>query len=121
MTGDFGELLYSAARGSLDPSPVGWSDGATACVVMAAPGYPGTYEKGIEIEGFAAAEAGGAKVFHAGTRFKQGRIASSGGRVLGVTAAGSNLRAALDTAYGAVDKLSFPRAHFRKDIGARAL
>jgi phosphoribosylamine--glycine ligase len=121
LDGDFGELLASAARRALDPTAVSWRPGATACVVMAAPGYPGAYKKGIPLSGFAAAEAGGAKVFHAGTLLEEGRVVTSGGRVLGVTAGGENLRQSLDRCYGAVENIQFPGAHYRRDIGAKGL
>jgi len=121
LDGDFGELLASAARGALDPTAVSWLPGATVCVVMAAPGYPGKYKKNIPLGGFAAAEAEGAKVFHAGTLLNGGRIVTSGGRVLGVTAAGETLRQSLDRAYAAVAKIDFPEAHYRRDIGKKGL
>ena len=121
MTGDFGELLASAARGSLDGSVVGWRPGATTCVVMASAGYPGAYEKGVAVGGFAEAEAEGAKVFHAGTLLKNGVLATSGGRVLGVTAAGDTLEQSINRAYAAVEKISFPGAHYRRDIGGKGL
>ena len=121
LTGDFGELLYSAARGALDASQADWANGATACVVMASGGYPGPYEKGKVITGLPEAAATGAKVFHAGTMLRDGRVATSGGRVLGVTAGGDSLQAALDTAYAGVEKLSFEGAQFRRDIGQKGL
>ncbi|MCB1020345.1 MAG: phosphoribosylamine--glycine ligase [Acidobacteria bacterium] len=121
LTGDFGELLASAARGSLDASGMGWRPGATTCVVMASDGYPGSYKKGVELSGFAEAEAEGAKVFHAGTSFKDGRLVASGGRVLGVTAGGSTLQDSIDQAYRAVAKIRFPGAHYRRDIGHKGL
>jgi phosphoribosylamine--glycine ligase len=121
LTGDFGELLASAARGSLDASGAGWRDGATACVVMASAGYPGPYEKGVEIGGTTEAEADGAKVFHAGTRLKNGRLVTSGGRVLGVTASGDTLEAAIGQAYAAADRIAFAGAHYRRDIGQKGL
>ena len=117
LTGDFGELCASAARGSLDASACGWRDGATACVVMASGGYPGSYPKDKAITGLAAAEATGAKVFQAGTRLRDGALVTSGGRVLGVTTAGATLEAALESCYGAVEKVGFEGAHFRRDIG----
>ncbi len=121
MIGDFGELMASAARGALDASAAAWQDGATACVVMASGGYPGAYPKGVEISGVAAADRTGAKVFHAGTMLKEGRLVTSGGRVLGVTARGADLKAALDLAYAGVAEISFDGAHFRRDIGHRGL
>lgn len=121
MNGDFGELLASAARGSVDPSLVGWNDGATACVVLASGGYPGDYPKGKPIAGIADANATGAKVFHAGTMLREGTLVTSGGRVLGVTAAGTDLATALSGAYDAVNKISFEGVQFRTDIGHKGL
>ncbi len=121
MDGDFGELLASAARGSLDPSLAGWKAEPTACVVVASGGYPGAYQKGVPIDGVREAEATGAKVFHAGTAFKDGRLATAGGRVLGVTAAGADLKAAIDNTYAAVEKIHFDGEHYRRDIGKKGL
>ena len=121
MTGDAGELLLSAARGSLDPTAVGWNEGPTCCVVCAAPGYPGSYPKGLPITGINDAEATGAKVFHAGTRFHEGRLVTAGGRVLGVTAGGNDLAAAIQNAYAAVEKVNFEGLHHRTDIGQKGL
>lgn len=121
MNGDFGELLASAARGALDPSLVGWRDGATACVVLASGGYPGDYEKGKQITGLAQANATGAKVFHAGTMLRDGKLVTSGGRVLGVTAAGPDLASAISGAYRAVEQVSFAGMQYRSDIGSKGL
>jgi phosphoribosylamine---glycine ligase len=121
MNGDLGELLTSSARGALDPSLVGWNDGATACVVMASGGYPGDYEKGKLISGVPEADAAGAKVFHAGTMLRQGQLVTSGGRVLGVTAAGPDLATALSGVYRAVEKISFEGVQYRSDIGSKGL
>jgi phosphoribosylamine--glycine ligase len=98
------------------------SDPRTAvCVVMASGGYPGRYETGYEISGIEQAEAGGAVVFHAGTQAKEGKLVTAGGRVLGVTAMGKDLPEAQQSAYAAVKKIQFKAAHYRSDIGARAL
>ncbi len=121
MTGDLGQLLLSAAHGELDTTSVAWKDGPTACVVMASQGYPGAYAKGRLITGLASAEAKGAKVFHAGTRFQEGKIATAGGRVLGVTAAGEDLSAAIANTYAAVQEIHFDGVHFRRDIGKKGL
>jgi len=97
-----------------DPSP-------SVCVVMASGGYPGAYETGYEITGIEDAEATGAKVFHAGTVRKEGKLLTAGGRVLGVTAQGKDLREAQANAYIAVKKINFKAAHYRSDIGSKAL
>jgi len=101
---------------------LGWDPRAAACVVVAAPGYPGAVEKGAPIEGLAAAgRVPGTVVFHAGTRrAEDGTILTDGGRVLGVTSLGDTLGAALDRAYAAISHVRFPGMQFRRDIGAHA-
>lgn len=95
-----------------------WSEEACACVVMASGGYPGSYEKGLRIEGLNDdGQVAGATVYHAGTVYEEGDFYTNGGRVLGVTAAASTLEDALDKAYGAVGKISFEGAFYRRDIG----
>jgi len=114
--------MLSAVRGALDPSAVRRRAGAAACVVMASGGYPGAYQKGKPIEGLDdAARADGVIVFHAGTAEVDGATVTAGGRVLGVTAVADDLRAAIDRAYAAVEAISFEGAHWRTDIGHRAL
>ncbi len=99
----------------IDPRP-------TVCVVMAAGGYPGAYEKGKTIKGLAkAGECRGVEVFHAGTARNHGRPVTNGGRVLGVTAIGKDLQEAILRAYGAVDLIRWTNCYFRRDIGAKAL
>ena len=103
--------------GTLD---IEWSDEAAACVVMASGGYPGSYEKGIEITGLCEngqLPSGGATIYHAGTAKKDGKFYTAGGRVLGVTALGATLDAALETAYAGVSQIQFAGAHYRHDIG----
>lgn len=107
--------------GRLDKVDVKWKEEAAVCVVMAAGGYPKTYEKGDVIEGLAAAEATGAMVFHAGTAKKGNDIVTDGGRVLGVVATAPLVKDALDKAYAAVETIKFRGAHYRKDIAYRAL
>lgn len=101
--------------------PFAWKQAASACVVMAAEGYPGSYKKGLSIEGISAAEADDADtvVFHAGTRVSPEGLKSTGGRVLGVSAIAPNFDAALEKAYKAVDKINFPGSFHRRDIGHR--
>jgi phosphoribosylamine--glycine ligase len=99
----------------IDPRP-------TVCVVMAAGGYPGSYEKGKTIKGLTkAAECRGVEVFHAGTARKHGRSVTNGGRVLGVTAIGKDLQEAILRAYGAVDLIRWTNCYCRRDIGGKAL
>jgi phosphoribosylamine--glycine ligase len=89
---------------------------------MASGGYPGPYEKGREIKGLEnAARHPGVIVFHAGTALKNGKVVTDGGRVLGVTGLGPIVAAAIDNAYAGVRDIYFEGAHYRRDIGARAL
>ncbi|MBS3886299.1 MAG: phosphoribosylamine--glycine ligase [Dethiobacter sp.] len=122
LKSDLPTIMLSVISGRLSRQQIEWRDNHTACVVMAAGGYPGHYEKGEIIAGLAhAAQLTDVYVFHAGTAQKDGKIVTAGGRVLGVTGWGSSLTEALQKAYGAVEKISFPGAHYRKDIGSKAL
>jgi len=122
LKSDLLPVLLSTVDGTLDQADIAWDDRPAVCVVMASKGYPGDYRKGFPIEGIADAEAlGDVKVFHAGTAEKNGRIVTNGGRVLGVTALGDDLPSAIRRAYEAVGKITFEGAHYRKDIGAKAL
>ncbi len=98
--------------------PFEWKAAAAACVVMAAEGYPGAYQKGLSIGGLEAAETD-AVVFHAGTSVSNGTLRSTGGRVLGVSAIAPTFEAALAKAYSAIDKIDFPGSFYRRDIGHR--
>ena len=122
MENDLLDLLEASVDQTLAQYDLKWRSVAAVCVVMASGGYPGDYAKGIPISGIAEAErSAGVKVFHAGTASKDGQVVTSGGRVLGVTALGSDVRAAREEAYRAVEKIQFSGAHFRTDIAARAL
>lgn len=122
LEGDIVEIMLCVARGMLDPSSVRTRPGAAACVVLASGGYPGHYEKGDEIRGLeAAAAVDGVLIFHAGTALRGERLVTAGGRVLGVTGVGRDLPDAIGRAYAGAYKISFDGAHFRKDIGYRAL
>jgi len=121
MQGDFLALLESCADGALDPSLVHWPAQPSVCIVLAAAGYPGKPRLGDVITGFTEAESDGAVVFHAGTKLSNEEIFTSGGRVLGVTASGDTLQAAIDAAYRAVEKLHFEGAQRRTDIGQKGL
>lgn len=97
---------------------VEFSDGAAACVILASGGYPQKYQTGFEIHGLdAMGQAPGVTVYHAGTRLEDGKFLTSGGRVLGVTAVGSDLSEALAKSYAAAEKIVFEGVHYRKDIG----
>ncbi len=115
-------LLDACAKGRLAgmPTPRMKSE-AAVCVVMATSGYPGAYVKGSTISGIAEAEAAGAVVFHAGTALKDKDIIATGGRVLGVSALGTTIAKARESAYRAVDTIDWPEGFCRRDIGWRAM
>ncbi len=116
------DLLLACAEGRLDQVRAQWADDHALCVVMAARGYPGAYEKGSQIKGLEAIpETSGQMVFHAGTSGDEGRITASGGRVLTVTARGATLAEAQGRAYAMVDAIDWPEGFCRRDIGWRAL
>ena len=121
LDSDLAEAMLAAAEGRLTGVRLEWSASTAVCVVMEAKGYPGPYEKGQVIEGLDEAAKTGAVVFHAGTALRNGRIVTNGGRVLGVTARGADLRQALATAYAAVDCIRWPGGFCRRDIAHRAL
>jgi phosphoribosylamine--glycine ligase len=122
LENDLVELLDASVNGTLGKMELRWKPEASVCVVMASGGYPGNYAKGKIIRGLDdAAKLPGVKVFHAGTASKDGQIVTNGGRVLGVTALGKDLKAAQAAAYAAVEKIHFDGAHFRRDIAAKAL
>ena len=121
MENDLVELLDASASGTLARHELKWKPEASVCVVMASGGYPGNYPKGKPILGLAQADAlPNTKVFHAGTALKDGQIVTNGGRVLGVTALGKDLRTAQVAAYSAVECIRFDGAHFRRDIASKA-
>jgi len=125
MESDLAPLLEVAAGGRLDNTLVEWLPGPSVCVVLASGGYPGPYQQGKEIFGIDGAEGLGspvrAKVFHAGTKFAEGRLVTAGGRVLGVTATGPDLATAIDNTYAAVSEIRFEGMHYRRDIGEKGL
>jgi len=115
-------LMACTGAGTLRDQKLEWLPNACVTVVMASGGYPGSYQKGFPIEGLDEAEsADDVVVFHAGTAIKDSRIVTAGGRVLGVTALGADIPSAIERAYDAVGKIKFEGAHYRKDIGAKAL
>lgn len=122
LDSDLVEALEAAAEGRLSSTELRWKPGASACVVAASAGYPGSYKTGFPISGLdQAAQVPGVQVFHAGTSLSNGEIVTSGGRVLGVTAAADTLAEALQQAYQALDQIQFEGITFRRDIGHRAL
>jgi phosphoribosylamine--glycine ligase len=120
LESDLVSLILEALLGRLDRAALVWSSGYSACVVLASRGYPEAYEKGKLIAGLPS-ETASAKVFHAGTIVKDGHYYTSGGRVLGVTAKGETLRAALDAAYRFLAPISWDGMNYRRDIGKRGL
>jgi phosphoribosylamine--glycine ligase len=121
MDFDLAQVLAELAAGVLEPSRLVWKPGASVCVVAAARGYPGKVNVGQQIDGLTSmGQINGVTVFHAGTQRKGDSIVTSGGRVLGVTAAGFSLEAALATAYQAIGRIHFEGMHYRNDIGAHA-
>ena len=121
LDGDLVQIMCACADGTLADVPIHWKDGAAVCVVLAAGGYPASYEKGDVIHGIPDAENAGALVFHAGTAKQDGNIVTNGGRVLGVVGMGKDITAAVKKTYDAVEKISFKNAYYRKDIAHRAL
>jgi phosphoribosylamine--glycine ligase len=114
--------LLAVADGDLGGITLDWHDDPALCVVMAAKGYPGAYQKGTEIKGLDEAAADpDVQFFHAGTKRDGTRIVADGGRVLGVTARGKDIAEAKVRAYAAVDKIDWPGGSCRRDIGWRAL
>jgi len=122
LKSDFLPALLASADGILDHVDLRWHDDVALTVVMAAQGYPASYEKGSVISGLK--EAGRDKqieIFHAGTALKEGQIIATGGRVLNVTARGASVREAQERAYAAIEKIDWPQGFCRTDIGWRAI
>ena len=121
LDSDLVEALCAVADARLAEVTLKWNPKPAVCVVMASKGYPGHYEKGKVITGLDEAEATGAVVFHAGTKSADGAIVTNGGRVLGVTALGANVKEAAANAYKAVKCIHFDGATYRNDIAYRAI
>jgi len=118
---DLAEVLTDVAEGRLEPSKLRWKPGASACVVLTSDGYPGKFDSGKRIDGLTIVNHfTGVKVLHAGTKLVGETVVTSGGRVLGVTAAAATLDEALASAYRAASKIHFKGMHYRHDIGAHA-
>lgn len=118
---DIMDIFDAINNETLSDLDIQWSDEACTCVIMASGGYPKSYPKGIEITGLTDGQLDGVTVYHAGTAVKDDKLVTSGGRVLGVTALGDTLEAALEKSYKAVEAINFEGAHYRKDIGQRAI
>ncbi len=122
LKSDLVEVLIACAEGDLGDIQLEWDPRSCVCVVMSSGGYPGKYEKGKQISGLkAVGEMKDAFVFHAGTKLSDMGVLTNGGRVLGVTGLGDTVEGAIEKAYEAVEVISFDRAFFRRDIGAKAL
>jgi phosphoribosylamine---glycine ligase len=122
MKSDIVPLMLAAMDGTLNSAEISWEPEDAVCVVMASGGYPGSYKKGFPITGIDKADQiSGVKVFHAGTGFENNNLVTAGGRVLGVTAKAPGIERAIEKAYTAVDLIQWEGAHFRKDIGKKAL
>ena len=122
FAGDLAELMDAAVSGGLAGQTLRWDSRAAVCVVLAADGYPGNYERGRPIHGLDRLRGWReGMVFHAGTARRDGAVVTDGGRVLGVTALGADVTAAVAEAYRAVDQISWDGMHYRRDIGRRAV
>ncbi len=122
MKSDLVEIMQAVIDGTLNRTAIKWDPRPAVCVVMASRGYPGSYEKGKTIHGLAvASQIKDVTVFHAGTARKGNRVVTSGGRVLGVTALGPDIKQAIERAYEATGRIEWEGAYFRKDIGHKAL
>ncbi|MBN2386203.1 MAG: phosphoribosylamine--glycine ligase [Anaerolineales bacterium] len=120
LDSDFLEIALACVEGRLDQVAVRWRNAAAACIVLASGGYPGPYASGFPISGLDA-ENENSVVFHAGTRVVGGQVVTAGGRVLGITGLGADIRAALAAAYARIESIRFEGMHYRRDIGWRAL
>lgn len=122
---DLAEIITAVAQERLGELEIKWSEKASACVILASGGYPGSYPKGLEIAGLdekgQIAAMPEVTVYHAGTKRENGKFYTNGGRVLGLTALGDTLEEALETAYRAVDMVNFEGVMYRRDIGRRKL
>ncbi len=122
LESDLLDGLEACVAGRLSETEFRWRPGASACVVAASHGYPGSYTTGVRIAGLdEAAKIAGVEVFHAGTTLLDGSYLTNGGRVLGVTAAADSLENALKLAYEGIGKIHFDGMYYRRDIGHRAL
>lgn len=116
---DLLDIFVAAVNGHLEQMDIQWSDEAAVCVILASEGYPGSYPKGLPIEGLS--DVQDSFVFHAGTALKDGQIVTNGGRVLGVTALGKDIAEARAKAYADADRIRFQGKHYRTDIAKKAL
>lgn len=120
LDGDLAQIMYACTQGTLRSDMVHWKQGSACCVIMASKGYPASSHKGDAISGLDAVDDD-VVVFHSGTKKVDGVYQTNGGRVLGVTAMGEDLKAAIDKAYVNVRRISFDGQQVRSDIGAKGL
>ena len=119
LKSDLLPILIACANKTLAKEKAIWTSEACTCVVVASNGYPGKYEKGKVITGIDKVKK--AIVFHAGTKLGDGKVVTSGGRVLGVSALGATIKESIDNAYKEIPLISFDGAYYRKDVGKKAL
>jgi len=116
LENDLVEVMLAVAENKLDNQNLCWNKKAAVCVIMASKGYPGRYETGKAIEGLENVNDAELYVFHAGTKYKEGKLCTAGGRVLGITALGRDINEARERVYCAVEEIRFEGAHYRLDI-----
>ncbi len=121
LNSDIVPILHGCSTGKIEKMNIEVSNKFAVCVIMASGGYPGNYEKDKEIIGLERKFGDDVIIFHSGTKLINGKVVTNGGRVLGVTASGNNIRDAIKRAYIAVGKITFDGAYYRKDIGYKAL
>lgn len=122
MKTDLVSLLFATTLNKLEEIDIEWNDNASICVVMASKGYPDKYEKGFEISGLENLKGlDNVYTFHAGTSMRDGKVITNGGRVLGLTAVGKDIQEAQKVAYNAIQSIRFEGAHYRRDIGTKAI
>lgn len=121
VNSDIVPLLQACSTGKMEKMTIEANKKFAVCVIMASGGYPGNYEKGKAIIGLERNFGDDVMIYHAGTKLINGKVVTNGGRVLGVTASGENIRDAIKRAYRAVGKITFDGAYYRKDIGYKAL
>lgn len=118
---DLLDILLACAIGKLKDVKIEWKNEAACCIIIASGGYPGKYKTGVEIKGLARAEKENIIIFHAGTIQKGKKYFTNGGRVLGITATGKNLKNSIYNAYEALEQIKFKGMQFRKDIGRKSV
>lgn len=121
LESDLADVMLACIDGNLKKTNIEWSKKSACCIVCASGGYPGNYEKGKEIRGLDDIKSKDIAVFHAGTKILEDKVVTNGGRVLGITAIGNDLKESLSKAYDAIESISFDEMHYRIDIGAKSL